>query len=102
MGRTRIGRWATLVAATILLIVVAAPLSCARHPHQPAAPPPNTPIVRVRLQAAQEKATLRVTALPTVKTESEMTSLRLNMAFNSDASVVLTPDGWQISGVRVP
>jgi stage II sporulation protein D len=98
----RIGRWATLVAGTILLIVVAAPLSCARHPHQSAAPPPNTPIVRVRLQAAQEKAILRVTALPTVKTESEMTSLRLNMAFDSDASVVLAPDGWQISGVRVP
>jgi len=98
----RIGRWATLVAVAMVFIVVAAPLSCARRPHQPAAPPPNTPIVRVRLHAAQEKATLRVTALPTVKTDSEMTSLRLNMAFDSDASVVLMQDGWQISGVRVP
>ena len=100
MGRGRTGRWATLVAVAMLLIV-AAPFACTQR-RKPAAPPPNTPIVRVRLHAQQEKATLRVSALPTVKTESEMTALRLNMAFDSDATVVLTPNGWQISGVRVP
>src|SRR5687768_10166231 len=100
MGRGRIGRWATLVAVAMLL-VVAAPFACT-HRKEPAEPPPNTPVVRVRLQAQQERATLRVTAMPTVKAESEMTALRLNMPFDSDASVVLTADGWQISGVAVP
>jgi len=102
MGRGRIGRRATLVAVAIVLIAVP-PLSCTRsRPRQPIDPPPNTPLVRVRLHAQQEKATLRVTALPTVKAESEMTALRLNMPFDSDATVVLTSEGWQISGVRVP
>src|SRR5687768_8234827 len=102
MGRGRIGRWATLVAVTVFLIVaVAVPLSCTRH-REPAEPPPNTPIVRVRLHAAVDTATLRVTALPTVKTASEMTALRLNMAFDTDATVALKPTGWEISGVRVP
>src|SRR5687768_18168649 len=97
MGRGRIGRWATLVA-----VIIALPLSCTRRPRQPAEPPPNTPIVRVRLHAQQEKATLRVAALPTVKAESEMTALRLNMAYDTDATVVLKPTGWEISGVAVP
>ena len=102
MGRGRIGRWATLAAAVAMLFIVVVPLSCTRRPRQSAEPPPNTPIVRVRLHSQQEKATLRVTALPTVKAESEMTALRLNMAFDTDALIVLTPEGWQISGVAVP
>ena len=103
MGRGRIARRAALVVAAAVLWIAAAagPLSCTRQ-KQPAAPPPNAPVVRVRLHAAVEQATLRVDALPTVKTESEMTALRLNMAFGTDATVVLTANGWEISGARVP
>ncbi|MEA2711240.1 MAG: stage sporulation protein [Phycisphaerales bacterium] len=100
MGIRRLGRWATLAAVAIFLIAFV-PLSCIRR-HQSAEPPPNTPIVRVRLHAAQEKAILRVAAIPIVKAESEMTALRLNMAFDTDAQVVLKPSGWEISGVAVP
>src|SRR5688572_30449958 len=102
MGRGRVGRWATLAAVMVAWIAIASPISCTRRPRQPAEPPPNTPIVRVRLHAQQEKATLRVAALPTVKAESEMTALRLNMAYDTDATVVLKPTGWEISGVAVP
>jgi stage II sporulation protein D len=103
MGRRgRTGRRATLAAAVAIMLIAALPLSCTRRTRQSAEPPPNTPIVRVRLLAKVDQATLRITAVPTVKTESEMTALRLNMPFDTDASVVLTPDGWQISGVAVP
>src|SRR5688500_17234715 len=106
MGPGRIGRWATLAAAVAIGVVIAsAPLSsCTRRKAPPASSPPspNTPIVRVRLLAAQDRATLRVSAVPTVKTDSEMTALRLNMAFDTDATLVLKPTGWEISGVAVP
>jgi stage II sporulation protein D len=99
-----IGRRATLAVAFAIALVIAFVLpSCARR----AAPKPSPqaghiPLVRVRLLAAQDKATIRVSAVPTVKTESEMTALRLNMAFATDATVVLTNRGWEISGVAVP
>ena len=101
MGRGRIGRWATLVAVGIV-VIAAAPLSCARRT-PPAAPPPNTPVVRVRRHAGVSQATLRCAALPTVKAESEMAALRLNMPYDTDAAVALREDGgWEISGVAVP
>ena len=103
MGR-RIGRWVTLAAAVAIgLVIASAPLSCTRRKAPQAHPPPaGTPIVRVRLLAAQDRATLRVSAIPTVKTESEMTALRLNMPFDTDATIILKASGWEISGVAVP
>ena len=102
-----IGRRATLAvaaAASALAIVAGVMLpSCARRvAEKPSPQQGHIPLVRVRLLAAQDKATLRVSAIPTVKTESEMTALRLNMAFDTDAAIVLTNSGWEISGVAVP
>lgn len=99
----RFGRWATLAAVGVIAwTAVALPLSCTRH-HAPAPPAPDAPVVRVRLHAAQERAAVRVSATPTVKTASEPTALRLNMNYGVDVPVTLTADGqWHIGGVPVP
>jgi stage II sporulation protein D len=103
MGR-RLGRWATLAAVGVIawIAIALAPLSCTRQ-RTPAPPAETTPVVRVRLLANQDRATLRVSSIPTVKAASEIAALRLNMNFGVDVAVTLTPTGqWQIGGVTVP
>src|SRR4051812_47744959 len=96
MGR-RIGLWAALGVALLML----RPLGCTRH-HAPAGPQAGTPIIRVRLLISQDSVALRATTPPTVKTATEHSRLRLNVAPGAQTNLVLTAEGWQIGGVSVP
>jgi stage II sporulation protein D len=94
IGRSSI-RWAIFTAVCCVLW----PFACTRQ-HPPRGRE-ESPIVRVRLLAAQDAVTLRVNTPPTVRTASESTSLRLNMSSGA-ATLALTPGGWTIGGVAVP
>jgi stage II sporulation protein D len=96
MGR-RIGLWAALAAVFFVL----RPLACTRQ-HAPTPPQTGTPVVRVRLLVSQDSVTLRANTPPTVKTATERSPLRLNIAAGVQTTLVLTNDGWVIGGVLVP
>ena len=93
----RIGRWIALAVVT----GIAWPLACTQH-HGQSPPSPTTPIVRVRLLDDESAVTLRASVPPTVKTASESSALRLNVAPGAAAVIELTSDGWKIGGVAVP
>ena len=98
----RIGRcvgWAVLIGA--VLLGIAWPLACTQH-HVESPPSPATPVVRVRLLVGETAVTIRATSPPTVKTASEPSPLRLNIAPGAAPSIVLTESGWQIGGMPGP
>jgi stage II sporulation protein D len=91
------GRAAALAAC----VCVFWPLACTQH-HTTPPPSPGAPIVRVRLLVSQDQVAIRAKATPTVKTASESSALRLNIAPGAQANLVLTSNGWEIGGVPVP
>lgn len=95
----RLGRWAAL--AVLAAGMLHWPLACSQQ-HNPPPPPATAPRVRVRLLAAQEQVVLRGSLSPTVKTETETAILRVNLPPQSDVSLTLVENTWQIGGVTVP
>ncbi|HYO08466.1 MAG TPA: SpoIID/LytB domain-containing protein [Tepidisphaeraceae bacterium] len=96
----RLGRWAAL--AVLAGVLICRTVACTEQ-HKPAAPPPvGTPLVRVRLLAAQEEVALRGSLAPTVKTDSEAAALRLNLPPQKDVQLTLIDQVWRIGGVAVP
>jgi stage II sporulation protein D len=94
----RFGRRAALAVAAWMLLLW--PLACSEQ-HIPQPPRPDTPIVRVRLHAERDQVTIKSTAAPTIKTDSERAPLKLNLP-EEDVSLRLLDNRWRIGNATVP